>query len=1051
MESKASSGTTSLKNLRTARSLSQGEVAEAIGTNANTVSRWERGVANPSPHYRRKLADYFGIDPQELFADINSGEVTTTPSSSDAKPSSPEPVEKGAKEDAGPIGTYFNLDITITTGSSVSPTSANSRGKDYSVTATFAKSGEACATMQFPFDQQTLAERLTEVKEGLSNVPADKRVSLSEKEQRIQIFGRELFNALFYGDVYTLYEKAKRELNRANDERLRIRLCMHSPELTVLPWELMYDPHAASYLCLERSISLVRYQESEDSYSPLQVELPLNILGMAAIPKHQGKLDIQIEKRALKTQLKSLSQSMKLSWLSGSSWDDLRKAMGRGPWHIFHFIGHGSFNTSTKEGFITLVDTKDNPVSINARDLSLLLDQPSLRLVVLNICSAAFGNCADGFSGVASVLAQRNIPAVIAIQYQITDKASIKFAHVFYRTLVKGEAIDAALTEARLALKGISFSLEWAVPVLHMRSCDGNLFTLASEPLTIPSPLPEPDKTTETLPLESQVVVNPSTPESDKPVSPENPLRPPLSYKISLKVYILIASIIIFPLILGGFFVHPSLLSKPSPDPFPVLCSGNFQSTDTSIVPTPTTSTSSDGEPIGLSEGANIFDLQRPNQQEVQYKLRAAQATTNNPQDVVSSLQNALSIDQTDAEAQIYLENWRVLGSNHPHITFVVGVNLAGGSSSTLQGAFTAQKECNNHSQQDSSKTQVVLMIANIGGNNPDDRAKSATFVANQIVDQAAKDPTIVAIMGWPVSADSINVSHQLKIRGSLLPMVSSSSASDELEGMSNFFRICSTNREQTQMAVSFLLNTKLKKRIAILYDQTTSYANNLKSDFAADIQNNMVGLESYAGGDPKALLSALNKALDQRPDAIFFSGYTSDLVILLNDISSIPQAKNLLIVGGDALASTNSYTTPLPDMQNVYFTAFASPNEWESINPKPPFFQEYQANFGTLMSPNGLPSIDASVMLSYDAMLTLLYGSGQVLSAKNTINSSDLTQALKQITLANPIQGVTGRIAFDSNGDQYRSKVIFVEHIEGSSLKLDEKWGCLQKDKCGS
>lgn len=251
-------------------------------------------------------------------------------------------------------------------------------------------------------------------------------------------------------------------------------------------------------------------------------------------------------------------------------------------------------------------------------------------------------------------------------------------------------------------------------------------------------------------------------------------------------------------------------------------------------------------------------------------------------------------------------------------------------------------------------------------------------------------------------------------------------------------------------MAANFMLNTKHEKRIALLYDAATSYGNNLKSDFAADIPaTNIVGSESYIGGDPKTVQDALTSMLNQKPDAIFFSGYVSDLIVLLNDISSVPEANNLLIVGGDALATTNSYTTPLPDMRNVYFTAFASPNEWDRAGQTPPFFQEYQTNFGTLVAPNGLPSIDASVMLSYDAMLTLLYGSGQVLSTKNTINASDLTQALKQITLANPIQGVTGRIAFDSNGNQDRSKVIFVEHIEGTSLKLDAKQGCLQRGKC--
>ena len=97
--------------------------------------------------------------------------------------------------------------------------------------------------------------------------------------------------------------------------------------------------------------------------------------------------------------------------------------------------------------------------------------------------------------------------------------------------------------------------------------------------------------------------------------------------------------------------------------------------------------------------------------------------------------------------------------------------------------------------------------------------------------------------------------------------------------------------------------------------------------------------------------------------------------------------------------------------------------------------------------------------MLSYDALLALLYGSQQVLSTKNTINASDLTQALKQITGSNAIQGITGRIVFDSKGDQDPSKMIFVEHIQKTNLVvehtqrtnlvIDETHGCLQKDKC--
>src|SRR5205823_12065240 len=143
-----------------------------------------------------------------------------------------------------------------------------------------------------------------------------------------------------------------------------------------------------------------------------------------------------------------------------------------------------------------------------------------------------------------------------------------------------------------------------------------------------------------------------------------------------------------------------------------------------------------------------------------------------------------------------------------------------------------------------------------------------------------------------------------------------------------------------------------------------------------------------------------------------------NDLFVLLKIISSNTQTNNILIVGGDALATTNSYPIPLPDLQGVYFTSFASPNQWNDISPKPPFFQDYKDNFGTITAPNGLSSIDTHALLGYDALLTLLHASQQVLSRQNIINASDLEKQLKSITGSNAIQGVTGRIAFDNNGD---------------------------------
>ena len=339
-------------------------------------------------------------------------------------------------------------------------------------------------------------------------------------------------------------------------------------------------------------------------------------------------------------------------------------------------------------------------------------------------------------------------------------------------------------------------------------------------------------------------------------------------------------------------------------------------------------------------------------------------------------------------------------------------------------------------------------MIANVDGDgNGNINNDSAKFVADQIVDQAHKDPTIVGILGWPLSAATINVNHQLKIRGSNLTMLAACSSSDELGEMYHFFRVCPADAQQAQIAVTFVLKTKQKKKAAILYISNSAWGSSLQHAFAREISKNkgkVVSQESYAAGDQDDMQRAVNKVLSQKPDAIFFVGYAGDLSKLLN----IPQSHDLLIMGANALAITSVYPSPLPP--NVYFTAFASPNQWDGIDPQPPFFQNYKDHFGTLPSSNGLPRINNSVMLGYDGMLTLLHASQQVLSKQNTINASDLEKELKNITDSNAIQGVTGRIAFNKeNGDQDEHKPIFVEHIEGTNLVIDETHGCLLKDKC--
>jgi len=66
------------------------------------------------------------------------------------------------------------------------------------------------------------------------------------------------------------------------------------------------------------------------------------------------------------------------------------------------------------------------------------------------------------------------------MQYAISDRAAIEFARTFYEALTDLMPIDAAVAEARKAIdQSASFTMEWGIPVLYMRSTDGILFDIA--------------------------------------------------------------------------------------------------------------------------------------------------------------------------------------------------------------------------------------------------------------------------------------------------------------------------------------------------------------------------------------------------------------------------------------------------------------------------------------------------------------------------------------------------------------------------------------------
>ena len=56
-----------LKELRKQNNLTQAQLAQAIGTNQKTVTRWENGLSEPTAFYLAKLAVFFQVSADLLL------------------------------------------------------------------------------------------------------------------------------------------------------------------------------------------------------------------------------------------------------------------------------------------------------------------------------------------------------------------------------------------------------------------------------------------------------------------------------------------------------------------------------------------------------------------------------------------------------------------------------------------------------------------------------------------------------------------------------------------------------------------------------------------------------------------------------------------------------------------------------------------------------------------------------------------------------------------------------------------------------------------------
>jgi hypothetical protein len=284
---------------------------------------------------------------------------------------------------------------------------------------------------------------------------------------------QEAFRATF--DGFTKQYNDKRHLdNQDPDLRLRLKLVFtpEAKDLARLPWEFTYVPipdiKRGFFLTGERKdVILTRFVPESTVVDSLSIrEGPLRILTVFSQPDGENTLD-EKEVNELITALDELMATGRVEVTSKKNltYEQLLRILAEDETrpHILHFIGHG------KEGQIALVEEEEKEIKepddpdyksvarkllvhwTDERELKALFKNPP-RLIFLSACKGAASTSLESFKSTASELVYNNVPAVVAMQYDISNPDARVFAKNFYQQIGEGKGIDEAVKIGRLLL-----------------------------------------------------------------------------------------------------------------------------------------------------------------------------------------------------------------------------------------------------------------------------------------------------------------------------------------------------------------------------------------------------------------------------------------------------------------------------------------------------------------------------------------------------------------------------------------------------------------------
>jgi branched-chain amino acid transport system substrate-binding protein len=281
------------------------------------------------------------------------------------------------------------------------------------------------------------------------------------------------------------------------------------------------------------------------------------------------------------------------------------------------------------------------------------------------------------------------------------------------------------------------------------------------------------------------------------------------------------------------------------------------------------------------------------------------------------------------------------------------------------------------------------------------------------IAEKICNDPLVVGLVGYMCSGGSkpaSDIHNKYKVL-----MVSPSSTALELtaRGIPVFFRTCWNDRIQAQRAAAFALRQKWS-RVALLHDKS-DYGQSLAEDFAKNIKaegGEVLAMEGLTRGD-KDFSPVLTKIKPLKPQLVYFGGMAAEGVLVVRQMKRLGIKAQFM--SDDGCFTEKDFIQAGGTASNGAYVTYAQ-------EPNPEWVKKFEAKYGPrqTFSPQ-----------AYDAANILMKAVEQVAKKEADGRLTIGKKALKDAVAATNVQGTTGQIAFDANGDRTGSVVVVYQVVE--------------------